>query len=194
MENCQKLENCLNLENCLSRENPKSEKMFKSQNLAKSGKKLSKSKNSTNFDTRKNRPKFLTPNAKTTFNCLRLAFTKSSIFQHFDPECHIWIETDVWSYAIGGVLSQLASEARPNRVVTKTDLGQWYLVAFFLKKIILAETRYETPDSEFLAIIEVFKIRYHYLESCKHEVFILIDHNNFCRFIDTKSLSSRQVR
>ena len=57
----------------------KSEKTFKSRNLAKSGKKLSKSGNSTNFDAMEARPKFLTPNAKITFNYLRLAFIKVPI-------------------------------------------------------------------------------------------------------------------
>ena len=57
----------------------KSEKTSKSQNLAKSGKKLSKSRNSTNFNIMEARPKFLTPNTRTTFNRLRLAFTKALI-------------------------------------------------------------------------------------------------------------------
>ena len=47
----------------------KSKKMFKSRNLAKSRKKLSKSRNSTYFYATEVGPKFLTPNAKTTFNC-----------------------------------------------------------------------------------------------------------------------------
>ena len=105
--------------------------MSKSQNLAKSGKKLSKSGNSTNFDATEDRPKFLTPDARTAFNRLRLAFTEAPILRHFDPECHIRIETDASGYAIDGVLSQLAFETRPDRVVTKTDLGQWHPVAFF---------------------------------------------------------------
>ena len=109
----------------------KSEKMSKSWNLAKSGKKSSKSGNSTNFDATKNGPKFLTPDARTAFNCLRLAFSEALILRHFDPECHIRIETDASGYAIDGVLSQLAFETRPDRVVTKTDLGQWHPVAFF---------------------------------------------------------------
>ena len=46
----------------------KSEKISKSQNLAKSGKSLSKSGNLTNFDATKDRPKFLTPDARTAFN------------------------------------------------------------------------------------------------------------------------------
>ena len=35
---------------------------------------------------------------------------------------------------------------------------------------------------------------HHYLKGCKHEVLVLTDHNNLHRFMDTKSLSSRQVR
>lgn len=45
-----------------------------------------------------------------------------------------------------------------------------------------------------MAIVEAFKTWRHYLEGCKHEVLVLTDHNNLCRFMDTKSLSSRQVR
>ena len=57
----------------------KGEKTFKSQNLAKLGKKLSKSGNSTNFDAMEDGPKFLTPDARTAFNRLRLAFTEAPI-------------------------------------------------------------------------------------------------------------------
>ena len=117
----------------------KSKKMVKSQNLAKLGKKSSKSGNSTNFDITKTRPKFLTPDAKIAFNRLQLTFIEALILQHFDPKYHIWIETDILSYAISGVLSQLIYETSLNRVVIKTDLDQWHLVAFFLRKIILVK-------------------------------------------------------
>ena len=50
-------------------------------------------------------PNFLTLNAKKAFNHLRLAFIKAPILRHFDPKSHIRIETNVSSYAIGGVLS-----------------------------------------------------------------------------------------
>ena len=83
----------------------KSEKMSKSRNSAKSGKKLSKSGNSTNFDAIEDEPKFLTSDTRTTFNHLRLAFTEVLILRHFDPKCHVWIETDALGYATGGVLS-----------------------------------------------------------------------------------------
>ena len=60
--------------------------------------------------------------------------------------------------------------------------------------MIPAETRYETHDGELLAIVEAFKTWRHYLEGSRHEVLVLTDHNNLRRFMDTKSLSSRQVR
>ena len=171
----------------------KSQKTSKSQKLAKS-KKQSKSGNLPNFVATEASPSFLTPEARAAFNHLWLAFTKTPILWHFDPECHIRIKTDASSYAIGGVLSQLAFGTSPDGVVTKADLSQWHLIAFFSRKMIPAETCYETHNGEFLAIIKTFKTWDHYLKGCKHEVFVLMDHNNLCCFMDTKSLSSKQVR
>ena len=97
---------------------------------------------------------FSTPEAKLAFTKLRQAFIKAPILYYFDLERHIRVETDASGYTIGGVLSQL----------TLDDLGRWHPVAFFLRKMIPAETRYKTHDSEFLAIVEVFKTWKHYLK------------------------------
>ena len=126
---------------------------------------------------------YLTPGTKQIFTQLRQAFTKAPILWHFDSECYIRIETDASGYAIGGVLSQL----------TLDNSGRWHPVAFYSRKMIPAETRYETHDGELLAIVEAFKTWRHYLEGCKHEVLVLTDHNNLRRFMETKSLSFRQV-
>ena len=136
---------------------------------------------------------FFTPKARLVFTQLRQAFIEVPILHHFNPESHIRIKNDVSGYAIGGVLSQLSSGTRPDEVVIKADLGQWYPVAFFSRKMIPAETWYKTHDSKLLAIVKAFKIWRHYLKSCKHKVFIFTDHNNLRRLIDTKILSSRQV-
>ena len=88
---------------------------------------------------------YLTPDARGAFTQLRQAFTKALILQHFNPECHIRIETDVWGNAIGGVLSQL------------TNLSQWHLVAYYSWKIILAKTQYKTHNDKLLAIVKAFK-------------------------------------
>ena len=132
----------------------------------------------------KSEPGFLTTNAKEAFLQLQQAFTKAPVLRHFDPERYIWIETNAFAYVIGGVLSQLAPD----------DLGQWHSVAYFSQKMIPVETRYETHNGELLAIVEAFKSWRHYLEGCKHEVLVLTDHKNLRQFMDTKSLSSCQVR
>ena len=114
--------------------------------------------------------------------------TKAPIHRDFDPEYHIRIETDASGYAIKRVLSQLTSDH------LTSDQSQWHLVAYFLRKMIPAETRYEIHNSELLAIVEAFKTWRYYLEDCKHKVLVLTDYNNLRQFINMKSLSSCQVR
>ncbi len=111
---------------------------------------------------------FFTADTRRAFTKLRQAFVKALILNHFDPERHIRIETDASDYAISRIFSQLTSD----------DLGRWHPIAFFSRKMIPAETRYETHDGELLAIVKAFKTWRHYLESCKHEVLVLTDHNN----------------
>ena len=111
-------------------------------------------------------------------------FVKALILYHFDLKCHIRIKTDASGYAIDEILSLL----------TLDNLSQWHSVVFFFGKIILAETRYKTYDSKFLAIVEIFKTWQHYLKACKYKFFFLINLNKLCHFMDIKSLSFRQVQ
>ena len=90
---------------------------------------------------------FLISGARIAFTKLKQAFIKAPIFHHFDPEYYIWVETDASGYAISGVLSQLTSD----------NSRRWYPVAFFSRKMIPAEIRYETHNGELLAIVEAFK-------------------------------------
>ena len=105
--------------------------------FGKKGRKTSKSKNLSKFK-KTVETGFFTPRAKLAFTKFRQAFFKAPILHHFNPEHHIWIETDASGYAIGGVVSQLTSE----------DLGRWHPLAFFSHKMILMETRYKTYDNE----------------------------------------------
>ena len=149
----------------------KVQKTTKSKNLSKSKKAVGPSD-------------FLIPGAKLIFTKLRQAFLKAPILHHFDPERHIRIESNTLSYAISGILNQLTSD----------DSGQWHPIAFFSRKMILAETRYETHNGELLAIVEAFRTWRHYLKGSQHKVLVLTNYNNLWRFMETKSLSSRQVR
>ena len=125
IKHAKKLEKLSKLRKLSKSRKSKSKKMSKSWNLAKSRKKLSKSGNLTNFNAIEAGPKFLTPDAKTIFNRLWLAFTEAPILWHFDPKCYIWIKINALDYAIGEVLSQLTSRTNYNGVVTRTNLGQW---------------------------------------------------------------------
>ncbi len=126
---------------------------------------------------------FLIFEVRKAFTKLKQAFVEASILNSFNLECHIRIKIDASGYIIGEILSWLTSD----------DLYQWHLIAFFSRKRIPAETWYKTHNKELLAIVEAFKTWRYYLEGCKHKVLVLTDHNNFQHFMDTKSLSSRQV-
>ena len=111
--------------------------------MAKLRKNLSKSQNLPKFNAKKNKLSFLTPKARIAFNRLQLVFTKALIFWYFDFECYIKIKTDVLGYIIGRMLNELISEINSNRIITKTNFGQSYLIVFFFRKIIFIETGYE---------------------------------------------------
>lgn len=127
--------------------------------------------------------RFFTLRAKSLPAKLRQAFIKISILYQFDFEDYIWLETDVSSYAILGVLCQLIWN----------DLGRWYHVIFFSWKMIMEKTQYKTDNDKLLAIVEASKTWRHYLEDCKYEILIFTNHNNPYHFINIKIPSFRQV-
>ena len=59
--------------------------------------------------------------------------------------------------------------------------------------MILAKIQNEIHNNKFLAIVKAFKTWHHYLKSYKYEVFIFIDYNNLCCFINIKNSSFRQI-
>lgn len=120
--------------------------------------------------------------AQKAFTWLKQAFCSSQILAHFDPRMRIRIETDASQFAIAAILSQLQED------------GQWRPVAFWSRKLIPAETRYETHDQELLAIVAAFKQWRHYLEGSTYIIEVLTDHNNLVAFQTLKSLNGRQAR
>jgi len=123
-----------------------------------------------------------TDNAETAFCRLRKAFTTAPILRHFDPSLHIRVETDASGYAVAGILNQLHSDS------------QWHPVAYWSRKMIDAETRYQTHDQELLAIVAAFKHWRHYLESSRWQVQVMCDHANLQRFMELPSLNGWQAR
>ena len=66
----------------------------------------------------------ITPKVRLAFTQLRQAFVDAPILHHLNLECYIWIEIDVSSYAISGILNKLVFKTRPDEIVNKIDLGQ----------------------------------------------------------------------
>lgn len=123
-----------------------------------------------------------TDEAQTAFETLKKRFTTGPFLKHFDPELPLRVETDASNFAISGILSQ------------KQRDGHWHPIAYFSRKLQGPETRYETHDSEMLAIVEAFRHWRHYLEGSAHTVSVLTDHNNLTYFMTTKELNRRQAR
>lgn len=49
------------------------------------------------------RTEYITLGAKLSFIKLKQAFITAPILHHFDPKCHVRIETDMSDYAIDGI-------------------------------------------------------------------------------------------
>lgn len=120
--------------------------------------------------------------AQEAFEETKRCFVDAPVLAHFDPSRDSQLETDASGYAISGIYSQ------------KQDDGQWHPVAFYSRKLISAETRYETHDLEMLAIVDAFKTWRHYLEGTQKPVVVWSDHANLRAFMSTKELSKRQAR
>lgn len=108
--------------------------------------------------SKKLKTEFYTPKAKLAFIELRQPFSKTPILYHFDPESHIWIETNAFGYTICEMLCQLT-----------LDNSNWYYpIDFFFQKMIPVQTQYHTHDDKFLAIVKASKTWCQKLERCQY--------------------------
>jgi hypothetical protein len=80
------------------------------------------------------------PRQQKAFEYLKKVFTTAPMVRHFDPNLQAIMETDASNYAIGAVLSQRFEK-------------RLHPVAFYSRKMILAEQNYDIHDKEILAIV-----------------------------------------
>ena len=120
----------------------------------------------------------LTSEAAKVFEKLKTAFTTASVLKHFNSELSTRAETDASGYVINDILSQLHE-------------GISHSVAYYSRKQIPAEIRYNTHDKELLAIVESFKHWRHYCEDSWHKIEVLIDHHHSKTFMSTTRLHNR---
>jgi hypothetical protein len=137
----------------------------------------------------KSGPFWLTPEALNAFNELKVVFDGPPVLQYYDPAKPILLITDASGFAITGILLQPADEWQPDR-----GWIPWQPVAFYSRKLINAETRYEVHDQELLAIVQCFKVWRHYLEGVPQTIRVQCNHNNLKYFFQKKTLDLRQAR
>ena len=87
----------------------------------------------------------LSQEEKKSFEDLKEAFCREPLLRHFDPRLPTRIESDASGKALGAVLTQLFKD------------GQWHPIAYWSRQLKGAEVRYETHDTEMLAIFAAFK-------------------------------------
>ena len=92
------------------------------------------------------------------------------------------METDASNYALAAILS----------ITTKNH--EIYPVAFHSRTFSAPELNYDVHDKELLAIFEVFKVWWHYLEGSAAPINIVMDHKNLKYFSTTKILTCRQAK
>ena len=130
--------------------------------------------------TKKDEPFNWTIRQEEAFNELKLACCQEPVLKLFDPQKPVRLETDASDLAIGACLSQ------------EYD-GKWHPVAFYSRKMSLAEQNYDIHDKELLAIVSAFGHWRTYLEGApKTDVYT--DHKNLLYFTTTKELNRRQTR
>jgi hypothetical protein len=105
------------------------------------------------------------------FPNLKTAFTTAPILIHPDFSKPFFLESDVFDYALGAVLSQ-------NR-----ENGRLYHVAFHSWKFTTVEINYEIHDKELLAIVDSFQEWRHFFEGVVHPITVYTDHKNLEYFI-----------
>ena len=123
-----------------------------------------------------------TANCKKTFQKLKQHVCKDPIFCHFDPSKQCFMETDSLDYVNTDVLSQIDED------------GLLHSVAYFLRRMALAECNYKIYDKKLLAIIWCFKEWRLELEGTSLLVKMLTDHKGLEYLMTTKKLIPRQVR
>ena len=108
---------------------------------------------------------------------------------HFDSSKLRKLETDASGFAIARILFQL--KECPAKDGAK---AVWHLIAFFNKKLKLAELNYKVHNQELLAIIKCFMHWKYYLEGSFAFVEVLTNYNNLYHFMIIIVLSWRQAK
>ena len=107
---------------------------------------------------------------------------------HFNFRNLIRVEIDASKFVIAAILSQFIT------LVIDVKQTQWHSIAFYSKKMIFVEIKYETHDQELLFIVAAFQQWRHYFKNNHHSVTFLTNHNNLRYFMKTTAFNKHQFR
>ena len=117
----------------------------------------------------------------SAFHLLKDTFMSAPILMHWVPNAPLIVETDTSDYAISGILS------------IRCEDGEIRPVAFHSRTLSMPELNYDTHNKELLAIHDVFRSWWHYLEGSGTPINVVSDHKNLEYFATTKLLTQRQA-
>ena len=114
---------------------------------------------------------------QVAFDTIKDLVTTSPILAYFDHSKRSYVEVDSSDYVHGGVLLQ------PN------NKGILYPVAFFSRKLLLAECNYEIYNKELLAIVSTFEHQRPELKGTEIPIKVLTNYKALEYFMLTKKLT-----
>ena len=126
--------------------------------------------------------------ARQMFRRLIKIFTKTFMLIYFNFRNLIKVKIDASNFIIIIILFQLVTFA------FDVDQTQWHFIAFYSKKMIFVEIRYETHDQKLLFIIAAFQQWKHYFKNNHHFIIVLTNHNNLRYFMKIITFNKRQSR
>ena len=133
--------------------------------------------------TPKNKQKDIhwTDETSQAFTTVKQSLIQATLLVHPKPDTLTNIISDASDNAVGAMLQQFIND-------------QWCPVAFFSKKLKLAETKYSIFDRELLAVYLTIKRFRHFVEGCQFSV--ITDHKplTFALFTKLSKLTPRQIR
>ena len=132
--------------------------------------------------TKKNISFVWTEKAEEAFEKLKKLFISQSVLIMFESEKPITLETNASDEAIETCISQ------------SDDKKRLHSIAYYSRKLTVAELNYEIHDKKLLAIVDSFKQWRVYLKESRHQIQVYTDHKNLLYFTITKVLNRRQIR
>jgi len=112
---------------------------------------------------------------QVAFNALKEIFILAPILGHWNSELLVLLETNASDHVLAAILSTHSRE-------------EVHLLIFYSRIFSPAKSNYDMYNKELLAIVEVFKKWYYYLEGIVAPVEVYINHKNLTYFSETKFL------